>query len=128
MNPNKQPLAGMRAPLLDRRTTQRFELLSTVHGETGAGDPVELLNVSEGGLMIVTSVPMEAGETHEFSIEELPGVRCAFPATVIHVMRGTQQGAVSYYVGLQFLPARTEQQARAIQHLIALAATEPPRT
>ena len=118
----------MRAPLLDRRTTQLFELLSAVHGETGTGDPVELLNVSEGGLMIVTPVPMEAGETHEFSIEELPGVRCVFPATVVHVMRGTQQGTVSYYVGLQFLPARTDEQARAIRQLIALAATEPPRT
>lgn len=109
---------------LERRTQPRFDLLSAVDGETGAGDPVALLNVSEGGAMVVTSAPMQVGDTHEFSFEESPGVRCVVPATVIHVMRGTRRGAVQFFVGLKFFPARTESQRTAIQRLIALASDE----
>lgn len=61
-------LAGMTAPIDDKRGGERFPILGELHGEVTVFQPITIREISRGGAQIETSVPLQLNSLHQFRL------------------------------------------------------------
>jgi hypothetical protein len=111
-------------PQAERRASARLQIISYIVGELDTGDEVALMNVSEGGLMVLCSHHAAVGEVHEFRFQpDLHEAPMVFAARVIHVERlqEAERSRFECEIGLQFAP-QTARHHEAIRRFLASVA------
>jgi len=61
-------LAGMTAPIDDKRGGERFPILGELRGEVTVFQPIAIREISRGGAQIETSVPLQLNSLHQFRL------------------------------------------------------------
>ena len=114
-----EPVKNAPAATADRRAAPRFEVISCIQGDTGAGDSVTLVNISEGGALVHSTFPAGLGEVHEFRfIREDGDPPLVFAARVVHVQPVPALREPVYALGLEFVTT-TDHQRESIVAVIA---------
>lgn len=120
MSHDKEPTGGNGPHASDRRATPRLTPTVTLAAiDADTGEPVSVINISEGGLLIQTRDQAEVGDarTLHIRIGSASG-SLTLPARVAHVMRVTYEGNPGYLIGLAFLPSMAAEQRDAIIEIL----------
>jgi hypothetical protein len=113
---DKEPTGSNGPRASDRRATPRLTPTVTLAAiDADTGEPVSVINISEGGLLIQTRNEAEVGDarTLHIRIGSASG-SLTLPARVAHVMGVTYDGNPGYLIGLAFLPSMDAEQRDAI--------------
>lgn len=103
----------------DRRAAPRVEVISCVQGESGVGDTITLINISEGGAMVHGNFAAKPGEVHEFRFtRDDSDAPLVFAARVVRVLPVATFRSTTYALGLEFVTT-TEHQRQSVLELIA---------
>ncbi|OFW17206.1 MAG: hypothetical protein A3F70_09870 [Acidobacteria bacterium RIFCSPLOWO2_12_FULL_67_14] len=94
----------MPRPLGDRRAHVRLEAVGSLHGTFGATASARVINVGEGGALILAPVPLTLYSLHKINLT-LGGYELGLDARVCHVRLAAQAENADgpYEVGLEFL-------------------------
>src|SRR5215217_6199438 len=97
--------------VVTRRRNQRLEvvsLLQTAADQEGT-ESVLVLNISEGGALIYSRLPLRVDDTHEFRFmtAQEPRTALCFRARIAHVAEKTDLLA-GFLTGLQFMEPLTD--------------------
>jgi hypothetical protein len=89
----------------ERRHSPRIEILGRLHGHTVAFDvPVEVREISLGGMAVETGIPLVEGAVHEFLLTLGDGSTVELTGRVMHSRLVSEEADPQTYVsGVQFL-------------------------
>ncbi len=89
----------------DRRRSPRVQLLGRLHGTMVSLDvPVDVIEMSLGGMSVETSISFPVGAVHTFSLTLGDGSTVELTGTVRHCRNVAPAGAEArYVVGFQFV-------------------------
>jgi hypothetical protein len=89
----------------DRRRSPRIEILGRLHGHIATLDvPVNVLEMSLGGLSMETSFPFPSGAVHEFRLTLGDGSFVLLQGRIVHSRPKTAADGSSLFVtGVQFV-------------------------
>ena len=104
----------------DRRTTTRSAPVASYRGiEAETRQPITLVNISEGGMLVHTPRAATLGDTRVFDFEVgNHSASLTLAAKVVHVVPVTAANGVTYALGLKFLDSLEREQRRAIVALL----------
>ena len=105
----------------DRRISPRIDLLVAIRGDLMAlNEAARVLQLSESGMMVETTVPLSPRDAHEFRLN-LNGHPLQVKTRVIHTRMAVDRDDVTYVSGLEFVDVN-EAAASELQAFIAKAA------
>jgi hypothetical protein len=91
-------------PLPERRRSARVTILGRLHGLAVALDvPVEVRDLSLGGMSIETPVPFPVGATQEFGLVMGDGSQLVLYGKVLRCRDVSGGGIPMFQIGVQFL-------------------------
>lgn len=106
---------------VERRRFPRLEVLERIDGQFNALEvPIRLLNLSRGGFMVQAPYQFTIGETHYFSFVGADLNPIVVHARIMHSMRASAGGVVSYVAGLEFLELHTAASEQAVEYLVGV--------
>jgi hypothetical protein len=94
----------------ERRHSPRIEILGRLHGHTVAFDvPVEVREISLGGMAVETGIPLVEGAVHEFLLTLGDGSTVELTGRVMHSRPASEDAdPLTYVSGVQFLDEQPE--------------------
>jgi hypothetical protein len=106
---------------INRRSSSRLEVLERIQSNVKLLDvPIKLLNISQGGFMMRTSRSFPLGGIYEFRFTSPRHAPVVLRGRVIHRMRATAGGTVSYVTGVAFLDGQNSANKIAVDLLLGL--------
>jgi PilZ domain len=107
----------------DRRHSPRIDLMVAIRGDLMAlNEAARVLQLSESGMMVETTVPLSPRDAHEFRLN-LNGHPLQVKTRVIHSRMAVDRDDVTYVSGLEFVDVN-EAVAGELQAFIAKAQAE----
>ncbi len=106
----------------ERRRFPRLQIVRRSHDHTATLDTVTVLDMSPGGVCVLTVVgfPVGASVDLKLSMDGMEPVN--LPARVVHGLRADNaNGATNYFTGLEFVADGTSDAAHAIERFVANA-------
>ena len=95
--------AGRTARGLYERDSERVQILGDLHGEVMVFQPVEIKEISRGGVQVETGFPLHLGSLHEFRLT-LSGRSLVVKGRVAHCsISDVDQEIVLYRSGVEFI-------------------------
>lgn len=89
----------------DRRRSPRINLITPLSGQVGPQEqPVEVCQMSLGGMLIKTSAALSPLGLHEFRLAFDEEVETVVSGQVVHSRYAVQEGALTYTLGIAFGP------------------------
>ena len=102
----------------ERRRSPRLEVMARVYGSLIALDlPITLLNMNRDGFLMQAPINFPVGVIDEFRFTTSGSDPIVLRARVVHTIRATAAGTVSYAIGLEFLDHGADGIAQAINEL-----------
>lgn len=99
----------------DRRRSSRVTLRKAIPGRLESGAPVEILNVSHGGLLLRAATPLPLDGFHTVVAgERRLGVPLCARIQIVHVMHVTDAAGDSFLLNVTFSPPLDMAQARIL--------------
>lgn len=119
-----------RASGAERRQSPRIEILGQLDGFLMSVDTgVTILDLSEGGFGVESSVALPEGELHECRFSLRDGISVILLARVVHCRpKKGKKGATRYLAGFEFLEQPTPEAAAARAQLLERVAANLPRS
>jgi len=89
--------------MTDKRDTERIELLGALQGEVMVYQPTIVRQISEGGMQVETTYPLQLDSLHDFRLS-LGDRSIVVKGRVAHSrISDVDQDAVTYRSGIQFI-------------------------
>lgn len=107
-----QSSAHARSPA-ERRASERVDVSSSLVGYTDKGDEVQLLNLSETGMMVHFAEAIPPGDVRRYRFD-YGNHSLLVTARAVHVLGIAREESHSYAVGLAFTEPLTGQQRAAV--------------
>lgn len=111
----------------DRRRSPRINLVKPLPGQVGPHEqPVEVCQMSFGGMLIKTSAELSPLGLHEFRLAFDEGVDTTVTGQVVHSRYAVHEGAMTYTLGIAFGPLPDRAQATVRRFVTALQERSGP--
>jgi hypothetical protein len=106
-------------PLPERRRSPRVAILGRLHGLAVALDvPVEVRDLSLGGISIDTPVPFPVGATQEFGLVMGDGSQLVLHGRILRCRDVSRVGIPMFQLGVQFLEDQDPTESVAVGQIL----------
>ena len=107
----------------DKRFHERVPILGELQGEIMVFQPMQLKEISQGGLTVESRTPLQLDSLHDLRLT-LGGNSVVVKARVVHSrISDVDQDIITYRTGIEFIEP-SERVAAAIAHFVDLLAKE----